>query len=140
MGLVEAGVGLIPAGGGVKEMLLRALAKAAQLKVDLRGDSAETLDAVRGAFETIAMAKVSSSALDARELGLLAEADGLTMNRGRLLHDAKAQALRFAASGYLAPGSRTAIPAPGANVFATLKLKPQFFGSTRPLGCSPAGM
>ncbi len=122
MGLVEAGVGLVPAGGGVKEMLLRALAKAAQLKVDLRGDSAETLDAVRGAFETIAMARVSASALDARDLGLLAEADGLSMNRGRLLHDAKAQALRLAGAGYLAPAPRTAIPAPGANVFATFKL------------------
>ncbi len=122
MGLVEAGVGLIPAGGGTKEMLLRALAKAARLKVDLRGDSAETLDAVRAAFETVAMAKVSASAPDARGLGLLEETDGLTMNRGRLLHDAKTQALRLARAGYTAPARRADIPAPGANVFATLKL------------------
>ena len=121
-GLVETGVGLIPGGGGCKELILRATAKAARLKPDSRGDSAESIEAIKTAFETIAMAKVSTSAADARDLGLLEEIDTITMNRGRLLHDAKLQAIRLVRAGYTAPTPRTDIPAPGSSVLATLKL------------------
>ncbi len=121
-GLVEAGVGLIPGGGGCKEMMLRATAKAMAVKPDSRGDSAEVVETLRTAFETIAMAKVSTSALDARDLGLLETSDAISMNRDRLLHGAKTQAVRLGAGGYLPPLPRTDIPAPGSSVFATLKL------------------
>ncbi len=122
MGLVEAGVGLIPGGGGCKELLLRALAAAAAVRADVRGDSVELIEVLKSVFETIAMAKVSTSAFEARDLRLLNEADSITMNRARLVSDAKAQALRLAHAGYTTPVMRTDLPAPGANVFATLKL------------------
>jgi 3-hydroxyacyl-CoA dehydrogenase len=109
MGLVEAGVGLLPGGGGCKEMTLRA--------VDSGGS-----DTLRHHFETIAMAKVSTSAMEARRLCLLSHADGVTMNRERLLNDAKQLAREIANSGYAPPVPRTDIPAPGENVLATLKL------------------
>ena len=121
-GLVEAGVGLIPGGGGCKEMVLRAIADADMVKADPRGESAAILETIRAAFEMIAMAKVSGSAADARNMHLLTASDGITMNRSRLVSDAKAQALLLAHDGYTAPVSRRNIPAPGASVFATLKL------------------
>ena len=128
MGLVEAGVGLIPAGGGTKEMLLRALDAAAALAPPDPRDppsrfaqSAEFATALKRALETIAMAKVSTSAAEARSLGLLAEADRITMNRERLLVDAKAQAAVLAETGYAPPQPRTRIPAPGTAALATLE-------------------
>jgi 3-hydroxyacyl-CoA dehydrogenase len=143
MGLVEAGVGLIPAGGGTKEMLLRALDAAAALAPpDPRtagvpsdrssslgwGDppsrfaqSAEFATALKRALETIAMVKVSTSASEARSLGLLAPADRITMNRERLLLDAKSQAAALAEPGYTPPQPRTQIPAPGTAALATLE-------------------
>jgi 3-hydroxyacyl-CoA dehydrogenase len=120
MGLVEAGVGLIPAGGGCKEMLLRALDAAG--RTDVRGDELVVFEALKKNFETIAMAKVSTSAADARALGLLRPVDEITMNRARLLMDAKGQARGMADMGYAAPVARTEIPAPGESVLATLKL------------------
>jgi 3-hydroxyacyl-CoA dehydrogenase len=122
MGLVETGVGLIPAGGGSKEMLLRAIEAGAALKLDLRGDELEVFDALKKNFETIAMAKVSTSAADARLLGFLRPADTITMNRARLLADAATHAREIADAGYSAPLPLTAIPAPGESVLATLKL------------------
>jgi 3-hydroxyacyl-CoA dehydrogenase len=128
MGLVEAGVGLIPAGGGTKEMLLRAYDAAAALAPPDPKDppsrfaqSAEFATALRRALETIAMAKVSTSASEARSLGLLAQADRVTMNRERLLFDAKAQAAVLAETGFSAPQPRTQIPAPGTAALATLE-------------------
>ena len=119
IGLVEAGVGLIPGGGGTKEMLLRAFDAAAALAPPDPKDppsrfaqSAEMLAALRRTLETIAMAKVSTSAAEARALGLLASADRISLNRERLLLDAKAQAAALAEAGYAAPPPRT-IPAPG---------------------------
>jgi 3-hydroxyacyl-CoA dehydrogenase len=114
LGLVETGVGLLPAGGGCKEMTLRA--------VDGRVESVEVLNALKRTFETIAMAKVSTSAVDARKLGYLAGGDGITMNRDRLLGDAKEVALSLADAGYAPPAPRTGIPAPGENVLATLRM------------------
>ena len=122
MGLVEAGVGLIPAGGGCKEMLLRAVDAGAALRGQVRGDEAEVFDALKQGFEAIGMAKVSTSAADARRLGFLRESDEVTMNRARLLADAKEQARAMADAGYTPPVMRTDVPAPGESVLATLKL------------------
>jgi 3-hydroxyacyl-CoA dehydrogenase len=120
IGLVEAGVGLIPAGGGTKEMLLKALDAAAALAPpDPReppskfAQSAEVATALKRTLETMAMAKVSTSAAEARALGFFDEADRITMNRERLLLDAKAEALALAEAGYAAPQPRAGIPAPG---------------------------
>jgi 3-hydroxyacyl-CoA dehydrogenase len=128
IGLVEAGVGLIPGGGGTKEMLLRAIDAAIALApADPRdppsrfAQSAELATALRRSFETIALAKVSTSAAEARSLGLLAPSDRITLNRERLLLDAKAQAATLAAAGYTAPQPRTQIPAPGASALAVLE-------------------
>ncbi|MGH9569140.1 MAG: 3-hydroxyacyl-CoA dehydrogenase/enoyl-CoA hydratase family protein, partial [Candidatus Angelobacter sp.] len=122
MGLVEVGVGLLPGGGGCKEMLLRAIEKAHAVRPDGRGESVEVVEGMKRAFEIIGMAKVSTSASEARDLGFLAEGDLITMNRERLLSDAKERALDLARSGYKAPIPRSDIPAPGENVLATLKL------------------
>jgi 3-hydroxyacyl-CoA dehydrogenase len=128
VGLVEAGVGLIPAGGGTKEMLLKAIdAATAFAPPDPRdppsrfAQSAEMNTALRRSFETVALAKVSTSAADARSLGLLSPADRITLNRERLLLDAKAQAALLAEVGYAPPQPRTQIPAPGTAALATLE-------------------
>jgi 3-hydroxyacyl-CoA dehydrogenase len=128
IGLVEAGVGLIPAGGGTKEMLLRAVDSAAALAPPDPRDppsrfaqSAELATALRRTLETIAMAKVSTSAAQARTLGLFAPADRITMNRERLLVDAKAHAAALAQAGYTPPQPRTAIAAPGASALAMME-------------------
>jgi 3-hydroxyacyl-CoA dehydrogenase len=121
-GLVESSVGLVPAGGGCKEMLLRAATAANDVKSDPRGDSVELQDTIKAVFETIAMAKLSGSAFEARLLRFLNETDGVSMNRDRLLFDAKSKALELLRSGYTAPTARADIPAPGSSVFATLKL------------------
>jgi len=111
LGLVEVGVGLIPAGGGTKELVLRANARAAG------GDAQPFL---RQAFETIGFARVSTSAADARRLGYLGDVDGITMNRERLIADAKARALSRVAEGYAPPPPQHAIAVGGADVLATL--------------------
>jgi 3-hydroxyacyl-CoA dehydrogenase len=121
-GLVETGVGLVPAGGGCKEMVLRAVAAAGAVRTDNRGDSVALLDALRQNFETIAMAKVSTSALEARALRIVEDGDAVTMNRERLVTDAKTQALRLVRAGYAPPAHKSDIPAPGQGVLATLKL------------------
>jgi 3-hydroxyacyl-CoA dehydrogenase len=128
IGLVEAGVGLIPAGGGTKEMLLRAVDQAAALAPPDPRDppsrfaqSAEMATALRRVFETIALAKVSTSAAEARSLGMLRAADRITMNRERLLLDAKTQAAALAEAGYTAPQPRMQIPAPGTAALAALE-------------------
>jgi 3-hydroxyacyl-CoA dehydrogenase len=83
--------------------------------------SAELAVALKRALETIAMAKVSTSAAEARSLGLLAPADRITMNRERLLLDAKAQAAALAEPGYAPPQPRMQIPGPGLAALATLE-------------------
>ena len=129
IGLVEAGVGLIPAGGGTKEMLLRALDQATALAPPDPKDppsrfaqSAEMGAALKRVFELIALAKVSTSAAEARPMSLFSTADRITLNRERLLLDAKAQALTLANAGYVAPQPRTQIPAPGVAALATLEM------------------
>lgn len=128
IGLVEAGVGLIPGGGGTKEMLLRAVDAAATVAPPDPKDppsrfaqSAEMQAAVKRVFETIAMAKVATSAVEARSLGLMAPSDRITLNRERLLLDAKAQVQAMVEAGYTAPVPRTQIPAPGTAALAMME-------------------
>jgi len=113
MGLVEVGVGLIPAGGGTKEMLARAMESAPA--------GADPLPFVQRVFETIGFGKVSMSGPDARRLGYLRDTDGVTMNRDRVIEDAKARALARAAT-YVPPQPRSAIRVGGEGVLAALKL------------------
>jgi 3-hydroxyacyl-CoA dehydrogenase len=117
MGLVEVGVGLVPAGGGCKEMVLRALETA-----NGQVSSVEFMNALKKQFETIAMAKVSTSAAEARTLGFLSAGDGITINRERVLADAKEKARELADSGYAPPLPRTELPAPGESILAGLKM------------------
>lgn len=111
-GLVEVGVGFIPGWGGCKEMLLRY--QAAEVKATVKATGGKQLwfspkntpmGALRQAFETIGTAKVSRSAADAKSIGYLRETDGITMNRNRLLFDAKKKALELTV-GYQAPVQR----------------------------------
>jgi 3-hydroxyacyl-CoA dehydrogenase len=122
MGLVEVGVGLLPGGGGCKEMLLRAVDNATSIRPDGRGESVEMMEAMKRIFETIATAKVSTSAHEARGLRFLSDSDRVTMNRERVLSDAKARALELVHAGYEPPVMRTDIPAPGENILAALKM------------------
>ncbi len=122
MGLVEAHVGLIPGGGGCKEMTLRAIEAGSSIRPDARGEGVEIFEALKKSFETIAKATVSTSAAEARQLGFLKPSDNITLNRDRLLTDAQTRARQIADAGYLPPQPNTAIPAPGESVLATLKL------------------
>ncbi|MDR3735900.1 MAG: 3-hydroxyacyl-CoA dehydrogenase/enoyl-CoA hydratase family protein [Acidobacteriaceae bacterium] len=122
MGLVETGVGLLPAGGGCREFTMRSVAAANSIRPDARGEGIELFEALKKNFETIAMAKVSTSAAEARGLGFISPADVITMNRERLLTDAKERARELVNAGYVAPVMRTDIPAPGESALATLKL------------------
>jgi 3-hydroxyacyl-CoA dehydrogenase len=122
MGLVEAGVGLIPGGGGCKEMTIRSIEAGSSIRPDARGEGVEIFEALKKNFETIAKATVSTSAAEARSLGFLRPSDSITANRDRLLSDAKLRARAIADSGYAAPLPRADIQAPGESVLATLKL------------------
>jgi 3-hydroxyacyl-CoA dehydrogenase len=97
IGLVEAGVGLIPGGGGTKEMLIRANEHAAG------GEDLDLFHALKPVFENIAMAKVSTSGEEARTLGYLRPADLIAMNRERQIADAKQTALAMVRAGYHPP-------------------------------------
>ena len=125
-GLVEVGVGLLPGGGGCKEMLLRAVDSAAashgKSSADGLAGSVEMMEAMKKAFEAIATAKVATSAHEARGLGFLSDSDRITMNRERVLSDAKTRALELARVAYEPPLPRTDIPAPGENLLAALKM------------------
>ena len=96
MGLVETGVGLIPGGGGTKEMMIRANERAGG------GEDLDLFHAMKPVFETIAMAKVGTSAEECRDLGFLRREDGVSMNRDRLVGDAKEAALALVRGGYRA--------------------------------------
>jgi 3-hydroxyacyl-CoA dehydrogenase len=126
-GLVEIGVGLLPGGGGCKEMLLRAVdgataARGGKGSNDALAGSIEMLEALKRAFETIATAKVATSAHEARAFGFLHDSDRITMNRERVLSDSKARALELFRAGYEPPIPRTDIPAPGESLLATLRM------------------
>jgi 3-hydroxyacyl-CoA dehydrogenase len=116
MGLVEVGVGIIPAGGGCKEMLVRALDGVP------RDSDADLFPFVKKLFETIGMAKVSTSAVEAKEIGFLKKSDGITINKDYLIADAKAVVLAMVKEGYRQPTPRSDIPVLGEPALATLKL------------------
>ncbi len=112
IGLVEAGVGLLPGGGGCKEFALRSAASA----VD--GDVFGQLKQI---FQTLAMAGVGTSAIDAKELKLMRQTDTVVFNSFELLHVAKQVALGLAAAGYRAPMPAKAVPVAGDVGIATFK-------------------
>lgn len=114
IGLVEAGVGLLPAGGGLKELAVRA-AQAA-------GPGGDVLAELKRGFETVAMAKVSTSAMEAKSLGLLRQDDVVVFHAHELLHVARQQALALAESGYRPPLPARAIEVAGDVGVATLKM------------------
>lgn len=116
MGLVEVGVGLIPAGGGTKELVARAT------EGTPGGAPSDLLPAMQRVFETIGFAKTSTSGQHARRLGYMRGTDRITMNRDRLIADAKVTALRMVEAGYRPVRPRTAIPVGGASLEAALKL------------------
>jgi 3-hydroxyacyl-CoA dehydrogenase len=112
IGLVEAGVGLLPAGGGCKELALRAAADAKG------GDMSPFLQKY---FKAVAMAEVGRSAEHAREIGYLRATDRIVMNRFELLEIAKAELRALAASGYRPPLRQAAIPVAGRSAIATIR-------------------
>jgi 3-hydroxyacyl-CoA dehydrogenase len=115
LGLVETGVGLIPAGGGTKEMLIRANEHAAG------GSDLDLFHALRPIFENVAMAKVSMSGEEARLLGYLRSSDLIAMNRDRQVADAKQTALALVRAGYHPPAPAE-VRALGEEFLAAAKL------------------
>lgn len=111
IGLVEAGVGLLPAAGGCKEFAMRAAAEA-------RGG--DIGPHIQRAFRTVAMAEVARSAEQAKEYGYLKPADVVIMHRYELLEVAKAQVRALEAAGYRPPLRQTAIPVAGRDAIATI--------------------
>jgi 3-hydroxyacyl-CoA dehydrogenase len=118
MGLVEVGVGLIPGGGGNKELYIKYLNS---LPNGVNFDLQQVANKV---FETIAMAKVSSSAAEAREWNFLSKQDGITMNSDHLLHDAKQAVISLYDQGYRPP-VRKKVPVVGETGYATMLLGAQ---------------
>ena len=114
IGLVEAGVGLLPAGGGLKEFAVRAAHAA--------GPGGDVFAQLKPAFEATAMAKVSTSAMQAKELGLLRANDIVVFNAHELLHVAKQQALAMAESGYRPPLPARRIAVAGDVGIATFRM------------------
>jgi len=116
MGLVEAGVGVIPGWGGSKELLTRCATHPKR--------AGGPMPPVAQAFETISMAKVSTSADEARGLLFLRDSDGITMNRDRLLADAKAKALALVEAGYVPPEPvELSLPGPSGKAALDMAVK-----------------
>ncbi|MFL6592470.1 MAG: 3-hydroxyacyl-CoA dehydrogenase/enoyl-CoA hydratase family protein [Luteimonas sp.] len=114
LGLVEAGVGLLPAGGGLKELAVRASQAA--------GPGGDVFAQLKSSFEAVAMAKASGSAIEARELGLLRGADVVVFHAHELLHVARQQALALAESGYRPPLPARRIQVAGDVGIATFRM------------------
>ncbi|MBT2583679.1 3-hydroxyacyl-CoA dehydrogenase/enoyl-CoA hydratase family protein [Planococcus sp. ISL-109] len=115
MGLVEAGVGLIPGGGGNKELYMK------QLKGLPNNVTADYVNLAAGVFESIATAKVSTSADEARDNNFLNFVDGISVNSDHLIHDAKQLALSLYDTGYQAP-RREKVPVAGEAGYAAMLL------------------
>ncbi|MGI8788894.1 MAG: 3-hydroxyacyl-CoA dehydrogenase/enoyl-CoA hydratase family protein [Pyrinomonadaceae bacterium] len=116
IGLVEVGVGLIPAGGGTKELTMRAM------NLAKRTPDADPLAFLKKTFELIGMGKVATSAQEARSWGILRPSDAISMNGDRLIADAKQEVLALAETGYVQPVERTDILALGEQGQAAMKL------------------
>ena len=114
IGLVEAGVGLLPAGGGLKELAVRASQAA--------GADGDVFAELKKTFETVAMAKVSNSAVNAKELGLMRGTDKVVFNSFELLHIAKAEVTALAEGGYRPPLPARRIRVAGDVGIATFKM------------------
>jgi 3-hydroxyacyl-CoA dehydrogenase len=119
IGLVEVGVGLIPAGGGTKEMVRRATSSSSTSSATATRD--DILPLVQAAFETIAFGTVSTSAAHAIQLGYLSNLDAVSMNRDHLIADARHAALERVRDGYTPPRPEL-IQVGGESVTAALKL------------------
>jgi 3-hydroxyacyl-CoA dehydrogenase len=113
MGLVEFGVGLIPAGGGTKEMTLRTALKYEEGEPEL--------NLIRNTFVTISTAKVSTSAAEAFDLGFLRRGDEIVVNSNRVIAQAKAAAIELAEAGYTQPTPKTNIKVHGKGALAMFK-------------------
>ena len=116
IGLVELGVGLIPAGGGTREMACRAAEAVPP------GYPVDSFGFLIRYFENIAMAKTSGSAAEARQLGYLRPVDGISMNRDRALCDARTRVLAIAAEGYRPPCPRHSVKVAGGAGIAELQI------------------
>lgn len=121
MGLVEVGVGVLPAGGGLKEIARRASEWAAQVP------EADPYHWVRRGFEAAATAKISMSAFEAKETGFLAATDGITFNKSRVIADAKKRALGLAERGWVPPDRNELISVIGAPGGANMMMGVQLF-------------
>jgi len=115
IGLVEVGVGLIPAGGGCKELLMRNLEGRPGV------DGVDLFPYTRATFEAIGLAKVATSAVEARDTKILRQTDGIAMNPDRLLHSAKAMAWGLAAQGYRQPDPTIEVPVMGEGGIGAVK-------------------
>jgi 3-hydroxyacyl-CoA dehydrogenase len=123
MGLVEAGVGLIPAGGGCKELYLRNTEHLFEVqKGGLYPKHIELMPYIARAFENIAMAKVSTSGPEAVKMGFLRPSDKMTVNRDYLIEDAKRTVLAMLMEGYSPPRPKDEIRVAGENSLAMIKL------------------
>ncbi|MGQ9823917.1 MAG: 3-hydroxyacyl-CoA dehydrogenase NAD-binding domain-containing protein [Desulfotomaculales bacterium] len=121
MGLVEVGVGLLPAGGGCKEMVYRAM-EMLPPEDELRVGGVNTAQPlINRAFQTVATAKVSTSGPEAIKLGYMRQTDRITMYREKVIGDAKKQALAMAENGFRPPRPRP-VKALGRNGYAALEL------------------
>jgi len=115
IGLVELGAGVIPAGGGTKEMMRRIINPA------MKTDNAEPFPFIQRAFLQIGQAKVATSAYEARDMAILSPCDRIVINRDHLLTEAKKEALHMAASGYCPPAPEL-IYAPGRDMYGAMKI------------------
>ena len=114
IGLVEVGVGLIPAGGGTKELTMRTM--------DKMTEGAVELPFIRDTFMTIGTAKVATSAYEAIDMGIIRPTDGISINKDRQIADAKEAVLQLAKQGYKQPQQRTNIRVLGRSALSTIKL------------------
>jgi 3-hydroxyacyl-CoA dehydrogenase len=115
IGLVELGMGLIPAGGGTKEIMRRIINPA------VRTDMAEAFPFIQRAFLQIGQAKVATSAAEARSMGIFGPCDRIVLNREHLLTEAKKEVMHLAATNYTPPAPEL-IYAPGRDMFGAMKI------------------
>ncbi len=116
VGLVEVGMGLIPAGGGCKEMLRRVVSPAMQTP------NTDPLPFLQRVFETVGLGKVATSAEEAKQMGFLAPSDRIVMNRDQLIAEAKRTVLEMVAEGYRPPARGKIIYAAGERMLAALRV------------------
>jgi 3-hydroxyacyl-CoA dehydrogenase len=117
IGLVEVGVGLIPSGGGTKEMVIRSTEG-----IPARVTDADFFPFIRQTFETVATAKVATSAKEAQKMGFMRSTDRITINRDYLIRDAKETVLHLVKEGYRPPRAHQKIKVTGEKGLALLQM------------------